>query len=78
MTGRYRSREEVEGAQTARPSHTLFDPAGAGGIGNQQVEGMEARARGMVDDAVQFAAQAPYPNVEEGTYPVYAEEVRHD
>mgnify|MGYP000529164769 CR=1 FL=1 len=38
---------------------------------------MEARAKEMVDEAVQFAEKAEYPNVEDALFPVYAEEVRH-
>ncbi|HNS63621.1 MAG TPA: thiamine pyrophosphate-dependent dehydrogenase E1 component subunit alpha [Anaerolineaceae bacterium] len=75
----YRSREEVEEHKQRDPILVVRSRLEQEGLLTpEQVEGMEARAKEMVDDAVQFATQAPYPNVEEGTYPVYAEEVRHD
>lgn len=74
----YRSREEVEEAKKRDPllvaRRTLEEQ---GLLTAVQVDEMEARAKEMVEDAVRFAEQAPYPAVEEGMYPVYAEEVRH-
>ncbi len=73
----YRSREEVE-------EHKKNDPltvasrilAEKGLLDEKKQAELEARARQMVDEAVQYAEQAPYPAVEEAAYPVYAEEVR--
>jgi 2-oxoisovalerate dehydrogenase E1 component alpha subunit len=42
----------------------------------KDLEEMEARAKKMIEEAVQYADQAPYPDVEEASYPVYAEDIR--
>ena len=74
----YRSREEVEENKRNDPLLTNRARLEAEGLLTAaQVEEMEVRAKAMVDDAVQYATQAPYQAVEEGAYPVYAEEVRH-
>ncbi len=39
-------------------------------------EEMQAKAKTVVEDAVEHAEAAPYPSVEEARYPVYAEEAR--
>lgn len=73
----YRSREEVEENKKQDPllvARTLLESEGL--LTAKALEEMEARARSMVDDAVHYAEQAPYPTQEEGTYPVYVEEVR--
>lgn len=74
----YRSREEVEEGKKQDPllrARQLLEEEGL--LTAAELEEMEARARAMVDDAVQYAEAAPYPDPEEATYPVYAEEVRH-
>lgn len=74
----YRSREEVEEGKKQDPllrARQLLEEEGL--LTAAELEEMEARARAMVDDAVQYAETAPYPDPEEATYPVYAEEVRH-
>lgn len=75
----YRSREEVEENKKRDPILVNRVRLEAEGILTPaMVEEMEARAKTIVDEAVQFAIQAPYPDVSEGAYPVYAEEVRRD
>lgn len=75
----YRSREEVEENKKRDPILVNRARLEAEGILTPaMVEEMEARAKAIVDEAVQFAIQAPYPDVSEGAYPVYAEEVRRD
>lgn len=73
----YRSREEVEEHKKNDPltvaSRILTEK---GLLDEKKGAELEARARQMVDEAVQYAEQAPYPAVEEAAYPVYAEEVR--
>jgi 2-oxoisovalerate dehydrogenase E1 component alpha subunit len=73
----YRSREELEenkrGDCLIRTRSTLEKE---GVLKAKDLEEMEARAKKMVDEAVQYADQAPYPDVEEATYPVYAEQIR--
>jgi TPP-dependent pyruvate/acetoin dehydrogenase alpha subunit len=36
---------------------------------------MEAKAKVMIEDAVAYAEQAPYPEPDEARHPVYAEEI---
>lgn len=73
----YRSREEVEENKRKdgllRTRNTLEQE---GVLDAGQIEEMETRAKSMIDEAVQYAEQAPYPNAEEASYPVYAEQIR--
>jgi 2-oxoisovalerate dehydrogenase E1 component alpha subunit len=73
----YRSREEVEmhKANDCLPKTRRFLEA-AGLLGPADVQALEARAKTLVDEAVAFALQAPYPHASEAAYPVYAEDVR--
>ncbi len=73
----YRSREEVEENKKRDPllvNRRILEKQGL--LDVAKLEEMEARAKKMVDEAVQYAEQAPYPAAEEAAYPVYAEEVR--
>lgn len=74
----YRSREEVDEAKKKDPliiaRRTLEEE---GLIDQAKVDEMEARVKEMVDEAVQFAEKAEYPDVEDALFPVYAEEVKH-
>jgi 2-oxoisovalerate dehydrogenase E1 component alpha subunit len=73
----YRSREEVE--LHKRKDGLLRARAGLedeGTLSAAALEAMEAQAKQMVDEAVKEAEAAPYPDPEEATYPVYAEEIR--
>ncbi len=75
----YRSREEVEENKRLDPflvNRTRLEAEGI--LTPAMVDEMESRAKSIVDEAVQYAMQAPYPAVEEAAYPVYAEEVRRD
>jgi 2-oxoisovalerate dehydrogenase E1 component alpha subunit len=73
----YRSREEVE-------KHKISDPLlgtrrwmeSKGFLTPEAIDEMEARAKEMVEDAVKYSEAAPYPDPEEGLYPVYAEDIR--
>lgn len=73
----YRTREEVEehkrndGLIRARDT---FEREGV--LTSQEIDAMDAKAKAMIDAAVQEAEAAPYPDPEEAQYPVYAEEVR--
>ena len=74
----YRSREEVEEHKKRDPllvARTLLEAEGI--LTAALAEEYETRAKEAVDEAVRFAEQAPFPAVEEGIYPVYAEEIRH-
>jgi 2-oxoisovalerate dehydrogenase E1 component alpha subunit len=73
----YRSREEVE--QNKRNDGLLRAQAVLEReevLAAQDLEQMETRAKELVDEAVQYAEAAPYPDAEEALYPVYAEEIR--
>jgi len=73
----YRTREEVEEHKKRDPITVMRNALeSAGLLPADKVEEMEAKAKEMVEEAVQYAENAPYPSVEEGAYPVYAEEVR--
>jgi 2-oxoisovalerate dehydrogenase E1 component alpha subunit len=72
----YRSREEVEEhkkqdplllARAALEKQVLLTP--------KLADELEARAKAIIDEAVQYAVDAPYPAPEEALHPVYAEEV---
>jgi 2-oxoisovalerate dehydrogenase E1 component alpha subunit len=74
----YRSREEVDEAKKSDPLLVGKRQLEAEGLLSEaDLESMKAKAKDMVDDAIQYAEAAPYPEVAEGEYPVYAEEVRH-
>lgn len=74
----YRSRAEVEEHKKLDPllvGRTAMEQTGV--LDEKSLAEMETRAKDMIDEAVQYAEKAPYPDVIEGSYPVYAEEVRH-
>jgi len=76
-SGYYRSREEVEEHKKKDPlvvGRRILEEAGL--LNQAKVDEMELRVKEMVDDAVQFADKAEYPDVADGAFPVYAEEVR--
>jgi len=74
----YRSRDEVEENKLRDPilvnSRHLME---AKILTEKKLKEMESKAKEIVDDAVEFAANAEYPEPADGLYPVYAEEVRH-
>jgi TPP-dependent pyruvate/acetoin dehydrogenase alpha subunit len=43
----------------------------------RDLEALDADAKTQVEDAVQHAEAAPYPDVAEAAYPVYVEDIRH-
>lgn len=74
----YRSREEVEEHKKGDPllvARVALEKSGA--LDAVRLEEMEKQAKAQIDEAVQYAEKAADPEVEEGSYPVYAEEVRH-
>ncbi len=74
----YRSRDEVEENKLRDPilinSRYLMDEKI---LTEEKFKQMEGRAKEVVDEAVDYASNAEYPEPNEGSYPVYAEEVRH-
>ena len=74
----YRTREEVEEHKKKDPLIVARRTLEQEGLLDQaRVDEMEARIRAMVDEAVQAAEKAEYPDVEEARLGVYAEEIRH-
>lgn len=73
----YRPRQEVEAMKQRDPLAQFRAYLSQTKVLSQtQDREFEARAKEEVDDAVHFAAEAPYPEVETAAYPVYAEDVR--
>jgi 2-oxoisovalerate dehydrogenase E1 component alpha subunit len=74
----YRPREEVEEWKQRDPLMTFrAHLQGQKLLTAEEDEKLEARAREEVEDAVRFGEAAPYPEVSEGMWPVYVEDVRH-
>jgi hypothetical protein len=38
---------------------------------------MEVKAKGLIDEAIEYASKALYPDIQDGMHPVYAEEVTY-
>ena len=72
------SREEVEKMKALDPV-----PAFAEALIKQKIltqkalDKLEAEIKAQVEEAVQHAESAPYPDVAEAIYPVYVEDIRH-
>lgn len=75
----YRSREEVEEHKKRDPLIVAREKLEKMGVLTQgQYDEMDARARKMVDEAAKAAEEAPLPEAETASYPVYAgEEAQH-
>jgi 2-oxoisovalerate dehydrogenase E1 component alpha subunit len=74
----YRSREEVEESKKKDPllvARNLLEKAGI--LTPKMVDEMEERATDMINAAVAYAQNEPYPPVEYGMGGVYAREVEH-
>lgn len=74
----YRSRDEVEENKLRDPilvnsRHLMEEKI----LTDEKLKEMETRAKEIVDEAVEYAANAEYPEPADGLYPVYAEEVQH-
>ncbi len=73
----YRPREEVEEMKAQDPVNRYRNTLMERGVLDEPIdEEMQAKAKSVVEDAVEHAEAAPYPSVEEAQYPVYAEDVR--
>jgi 2-oxoisovalerate dehydrogenase E1 component alpha subunit len=71
----YRSREELEALKAQDPLDLQRDKLLAAGILTEEAEAeMQERAKKEVEQAVEFATEAPYPEISEASYPVYAED----
>jgi 2-oxoisovalerate dehydrogenase E1 component alpha subunit len=73
----YRPRQEVEAMKAQDPVAAFHDRLRMlGALSDSAEEQIQARARQEVDQAVSLATAAPYPTPEEGSYPVYVQDVR--
>jgi len=71
----YRTREELEALKAQDPLDLHRDKLLVAGILTEETEReVQARAKGEVEEAVAFATEAPYPDISEASYPVYAED----
>jgi 2-oxoisovalerate dehydrogenase E1 component alpha subunit len=72
----YRDREELEDMKARDPLKAFRRVLMERGVLTDKIdEEFEARAKAQVEDANQFAEEAPYPKVAEAGYPVYVEEI---
>ena len=71
----YRPREELEALKAQDPLDLQRDKLLAAGILTEEADGeFQKRAKVEVEQAVEFATEAPYPEISEASYPVYAED----
>jgi len=74
----YRPREEIEAMKAQDPVAAFRRGLLDRKILTEKMDSeLEAQAREQVEDAIAFAEAAPYPDVTEATYPVFAEDIRH-
>lgn len=74
----YRSREEVEEWKKRDPIMLFKSYLEMQGVLTQKLSSeYDARAAAEVEDAHKFAEEAPYPPVEDASWPVYQEDIRH-
>lgn len=72
----YRTREEVEDMKASDPLPSFAEELKSEGIlTDKAILEMEAKAKEQIEEAVDFAEQADYPDISEARHPVYAEEV---
>ena len=69
----YRPRAELEALKAQDPVRLQRDKLMEMGLLSEQAETeVQERAAAQVEEAIKFAASAPYPEVSEASYPVYA------
>ena len=74
----YRPREEIEAMKAQDPVASFRKVLLGRKILTENLDSeLEAQAREQVEDAIAFAEAAPYPDVTEASYPVFAEDIRH-
>lgn len=73
----YRSREELEALKAEDPVDQFREKLLVAGVLTEDAEReLQERAKNEVNEAVEFATEAPYPDISEASYPVYAEDRR--
>lgn len=74
----YRTREEVEAMKSEDPLRMFHDRLAQRKLLTvAAAEALEAQAKEAVENAVQFALEAPYPPAADAAFPVFVEDVRH-
>jgi 2-oxoisovalerate dehydrogenase E1 component alpha subunit len=74
----YRTHEEVEDMKANDPLPRFAEELKSEGLLNDKsIEDMETQAKEQIQEAVDFAEQADYPDISEARHPVYAEEVHN-
>jgi len=74
----YRTREEVEAYKKKDPlliTRQALEDQNL--LSAAEIDALDVKAKNMVDEAVRYAEQAPYPPAEDALHPVYAEEVKN-
>ena len=75
----YRTKEEIESMKMEDPLETFRDRLMSEKILNKTAEEeLQDRAITAVEEAIKFAEQAPFPDIEDASYPIYAEDIRDD
>ncbi len=74
----YRAREEIEAMKAEDPLEMFRARLTEENVLSAAIEDeLQARAKAMVEEAIKFAEQAPYPDVEDASYPVFVEDIRN-
>lgn len=74
----YRAREEIEAMKAEDPLELFRARLTEENVLTTAIEGeLQARANASVEEAIKFAEQAPYPDVEDASYPVFVEDIRN-
>jgi 2-oxoisovalerate dehydrogenase E1 component alpha subunit len=74
----YRPREEVEAMKALDPVPAFAELLlKQNTITQKDLDTLEAEIKEQVEEAVDHAESAPYPDVSEAAYPVYVEDIRH-
>jgi 2-oxoisovalerate dehydrogenase E1 component alpha subunit len=73
----YRTRDEIEAMKAEDPLEIFRNYLIGENIMNQTTEDeLQTRAKSMVEDAIKFADEAPYPDIEDASYPIFVEDIR--
>jgi 2-oxoisovalerate dehydrogenase E1 component alpha subunit len=74
----YRAREEIEAMKAEDPLELFRARLTEENVLSTAIEDeLQARAKALVEEAIKFAEQAPYPDVEDASYPVFVEDIRN-
>jgi 2-oxoisovalerate dehydrogenase E1 component alpha subunit len=75
----YRTKEEIESMKMEDPLEIFKERLRAEKIlSDAAEEELQARAKTVVDEAIKFAEEAPFPDVEDASFPIFAEDIRDD